>query len=68
MKIAINAYPVDTLQDWKQMTVVVDGVERKAYLDSYHIGNKEYFITDLIDYNEKPKSIEFKRNSKWEQH
>ena len=49
MKIAINAYPVDTLQDWKQMTVVVDGVERKAYLDSYHIGNKEYFITDLID-------------------
>lgn len=64
MIVKFNAYPVDTLQDWKHMTLTVDGFERRAYLHSFHIGDKEYFITDLIERKEEPKTIEFKRNGK----
>jgi len=46
------------------MRLIVDGVEKKAYLHSYHIGNKEYFVTDMNEYEVEPKSIELVRNGK----
>jgi len=61
--LKVNAYSkqLQTLNDWRKYCLVVDGKLNRAYLKGYHIGNGEYWLSCLNEYDKKPKQIELYR-------